>query len=474
MKLTPLFAALALFIAAFISPSFAQLSWSNQSPSGLSDDIWSVTYANGTFAATTSQGKVLTSGDGLTWISQVADQGTWLVSIAYGNGKWVAVGAGGTILVSSDLKSWVNAKAVTTNKLNGVIYTGAIWVAVGDSATIVTSPDALNWTIVAAPSGITGFFHGLTIVHNGLANPSVLISGALSGNGTGATNSGVVLELFGTQTATGGETYSVLNFGSGLNLLGGQGAVGNLEAILTSTYNNDVVAVGWGSVIIGYVGSSFQNCPVPNYVYRGLTYGNGYWVAAGEQGTILSSTNGQTWTQRFSGDSPATLSTSTFLGAAYSSTLQRFVIVGTGGTILISNSLPTVFVNVSTRGYVNSSVTGALLDGGFVISGTAPRQVLIRADGPSLSAFGVSGALPDPVLTVYNSSGTPIATNTGWTTNTNVTAITTAALEVGAFALPSTSKDSALLVTLSPGAYTVGITSAGNNSGIVLFEAYAN
>jgi len=51
MKLTTLLAVPALFIAAFIAPSFAQISWSNQSPSGLSDDIWSVTYANGTFAA---------------------------------------------------------------------------------------------------------------------------------------------------------------------------------------------------------------------------------------------------------------------------------------------------------------------------------------------------------------------------------------------------------------------------------------
>jgi hypothetical protein len=67
-----------------------------------------------------------------------------------------------------------------------------------------------------------------------------------------------------------------------------------------------------------------------------------------------------------------------------------------------------------------------------------------------------------------------VATNTGWSTNANPTALVTAALEVGAFALPSASKDSAVLVTLAPGAYTVEITSAGNNSGIALFEAYAD
>ena len=474
MKLIKSLTVLALLVTSFVAPSFAQIAWSNQSPSGLSDDIWSVTYANGTFAATTSQGKILTSSDGITWSTQVADQATWLVSIAYGNGKWVAVGAGGTILVSSDLKTWVNAKAVTSNKLNGVLYTGSVWVAVGDSATIVTSPDALNWTVQAAPAGITGFLHGIVLQSPNSPEPNVYICGALSGNGTGAIDSGVLLEMVGSPSTAGGQNYNVYSVGSGAGLVAGQGNVGNLEAIVAMTNSNQVVAVGWDSAITGVLGGGYLSSRVPNFVYRGLAYGNGYWVAAGEQGTILSSTDAQTWTQRFSGDSPSTLSTATFLGAAYSSTLQRFVIVGTGGTILISNAAPTVFVNVSTRGYVNSSVTGALLDGGFVVSGTAPRQVLIRADGPSLSAFGVTGALPDPVLTVYNSSGGQVATNTGWTTNTNVTAITTAALEVGAFALPANSKDSAILVTLAPGSYTVGITSAANNSGIVLFEAYSN
>lgn len=146
-------------------------------------------------------------------------------------------------------------------------------------------------------------------------------------------------------------------------------------------------------------------------------------------------------------------------------------VTGTGGAILVSNPPPTVFANVSTRGYVSSTQT---FIGGFVIEGTAPRTVLIRADGPVLNAFSVSNPLPDPVLTVYNGSGTVIATNAGWATNTNPTFISTAALEVGAFALPNLSPDSALLLTLQPGAYTAQITSASGGSGTVLFEAYTD
>lgn len=434
MKFTRTLLLLGAMAAALATRSLAQVSWSNQSPAGISDDVWCVTYASNTFAAVTTGGKLLTSGDGLTWSAQDIDSGVWLVSIAYGNGTWVAVGAGGTILVSTDLKTWVTAKAVTANKLNGVLFNGGVWVAVGDSATIITSPDALNWTVLAAPLGVTGFLHGIT--PDAFNSQDLFISGAQSGNGTGPVDTGVILLMQGT---LGSQNFSVSVTADGLNLPHG-GIVGNLEAIQQTA--SHLVAAGWGAIV-----SDYQADMVPNVVYRGLVFGNGYWVTAGEQGTILSSTDGKTWTQRFSGDSPSTLSTATLLGAAYSSTLQRFVIVGTSGTILVSNSQPTVFGNVSTRGYVSPTET---FIGGFVIQGTAPRTVLIRGDGPVLSTFSVPSPLPDPVVTVYNNTGAVVATNTGWGTNTNPTAISTAALEVGAFALPGSSADSALLLTLPP------------------------
>lgn len=186
---------------------------------------------------------------------------------------------------------------------------------------------------------------------------------------------------------------------------------------------------------------------------------------------LATSQDAVAWTQRFAGDSPSSLCTASLLSAAYSDQLRRFVITGTGGTILISNAAPTVFGNVSTRGYVSSTQT---FIGGFVIEGTAPRTVLIRADGPVLSAFSVPNPLPDPVLTVYNNAGTVIATNAGWTTNASPSAISSAAQQAGAFALPKASADSALLLTLQPGAYTAQITSAKGNSGIALFEAYTD
>lgn len=477
MKLPCLLAAFVLAFTSLVTPVSGQIYWSNHSPAGIQDGIWCVTYADGMFVASTDSGRILTSSDGLSWSSQVVDQGVWLVSVAYGNGTWVAVGAGGTILVSTDLKTWVNAASVTTNKLNGVVYTGSVWVAVGDSATIITSPDALNWTVqtVPASSQVTGFLHGIAVLpanNDILGQAGVLISGALAGNGTGSIDTGVVFGMV-TPPSQSTTTYTVSFLGSGQNLSGNpNGLPANLEAIQLAPNGRSFVSVGWlGSILnIATVPGSLATS-VPDVVYRGLTYGSGYWVAAGETGTILTSTDGLTWTQRFSGDSPSTVTTSVLLGATYSSALQRFVIVGTGGTILVSNPTPSVFANVSTRGLVSKTQS---FIGGFVIEGTAPRTVLIRADGPGLTQFGVSGALTDPVLTVFDSNQNVVATNIGWGTNTTPSALSTAALATGAFPLASGSADSALLLILQPGAYTAVITSAGGNSGEALFEAYTD
>ncbi|HEY4989604.1 MAG TPA: hypothetical protein VII09_07345 [Opitutaceae bacterium] len=439
-----------LLLAAAATSSFAQVAWTNQSPAGITDDIWSVAYGNGTFAAVTNQGRVLTSSDGLVWSSSVASAGTWLVSITYGKGTWVAVGANGTILLSSDLATWLNAKSVTTNKLNGVLYNGTVFLAVGESGTILSSPDAQAWTIQA--SGVSGFLHGITVFPDTSTflvsgQNGVLLFGNSDGTGFSPSPSGTTQDLEALVTSPGGGSFVNVAVGA------------NGTVIHEASVAAHGALSGWASAII----------PNTTARFRALASGDGFFVAGGELGTILSSTDGTTWVQRFSGDSPSTVTAATLLGGAYSSTLQRFVMVGTGGTILVSNPPPTVFANVSTRGFVSSTET---FIGGFVVEGTSPRTVLIRGDGPVLSTFSVPSPLADPVLTVFDGNQNVVATNKGWGTNTNPASISTAALKAGAFALPASSLDSAVLLTLKPGAYTVEITSAAGNSGIALFEAY--
>ena len=121
--------------------------------------------------------------------------------------------------------------------------------------------------------------------------------------------------------------------------------------------------------------------------------------------------------------------------------------------------------NLSTRGTVASGDN--VLINGFIISGTDPKTVVVRALGPSLSAFGLSGVLADPVLTVRNSSGTVIASNDNWQTDVGATFMAQNGL-----APSNPSESAALLQNLAPGAYTVVVT--GNNSaeGISLAEVY--
>jgi hypothetical protein len=127
-------------------------------------------------------------------------------------------------------------------------------------------------------------------------------------------------------------------------------------------------------------------------------------------------------------------------------------------------------INISTRGQVNTG--SAVMIAGFVVTGNAPKKVLVRASGPALAPFGVTGVLADPVLTLYNSSSVQIAQNDNWGSAGDGTLIAAAAAQVGAFALPTGSKDAVLLLNLQPGAYTAVASGSGNTTGVALIEVY--
>jgi hypothetical protein len=127
-------------------------------------------------------------------------------------------------------------------------------------------------------------------------------------------------------------------------------------------------------------------------------------------------------------------------------------------------------VNVSAR--MNVTPGQGTLIAGLVIEGNIPQTVLVRGVGPTLASFGVAGVLSDPQITVLSGS-TKLASNAGWGTGASTAAqLSGAAAQVGAFPLPSGSKDSALLITLQPGAYTVEVTSVSNANGVALIEVY--
>lgn len=108
---------------------------------------------------------------------------------------------------------------------------------------------------------------------------------------------------------------------------------------------------------------------------------------------------------------------------------------------------------------------------GFVISGNLPREVLIRAVGPGLVHYGVSDPLADPRLSLH--AGNELrAANEHWGSGGDAAALVAAASRAGAFPLLPGSRDSALLATLTPGAYTAVAGSGSGASGFVLIEVY--
>jgi len=125
-------------------------------------------------------------------------------------------------------------------------------------------------------------------------------------------------------------------------------------------------------------------------------------------------------------------------------------------------------MNISTRGQVG--VNDPLI-AGFVITGDQRKRLLIRAVGPTLTSFGMTGALSDPRIEVLFGS-TVIATNNDWTETSVLSQVTTTSPVVGAFPLNADSKDAALVLQLNPGAYTVQVRGAAGTSGTALVEIY--
>ena len=120
--------------------------------------------------------------------------------------------------------------------------------------------------------------------------------------------------------------------------------------------------------------------------------------------------------------------------------------------------------NISTRMKVGTGQN--VLIGGFIISGSQSKTLVVRAIGPSLAGFGVPNSLDDPVLELFDSGGGAVASNDDWPEGAQASQIQQSGIA------PTDSLESAVLVTLSPGSYTAVVTGYGGGQGNGLIEAY--
>jgi hypothetical protein len=122
-----------------------------------------------------------------------------------------------------------------------------------------------------------------------------------------------------------------------------------------------------------------------------------------------------------------------------------------------------VFGNISTRLPVGTG--NNILIAGFQVTGSAPKQVVVRGVGPSLVQFGLTNVLPDPTLELHDSTGAIIATNDDWQDASNAGVIPTPLR-------PANALESAIFTTLARGAYTAVLRGYNDGTGLGLVEVY--
>jgi len=183
------------------------------------------------------------------------------------------------------------------------------------------------------------------------------------------------------------------------------------------------------------------------------------------------------------GDTFTIVTTQTALGGAFSNIAsgQRlnngdgtgsFIVTYSGNNVVLSSFQPPVqttpaqLLNISTRMRV---LTGErVLIAGFIITGSDPKQVIIRGIGPSLNGVGVT--LSDPTLELHQGS-TTLATNDDWKINDQTGQSQEAAIRATTIP-PTNDLESALVATLNPGAYTAILAGKNGGTGVGLVEVY--
>ena len=133
------------------------------------------------------------------------------------------------------------------------------------------------------------------------------------------------------------------------------------------------------------------------------------------------------------------------------------------GTARLSDTSDSRLANIATRGTVGSGDN--VMIGGFIIRRVVTR-VVVRAIGPSLTAFGITGALLDPTLALKNANGVTLIANDDWQQGQP------AEIQKAGLA-PTDTRESALITTLPPGQYTAIVSGKGGATGVAVVEGYA-
>jgi WD40 repeat protein len=356
------------------------------------------------------------------------------------SGTWTATGSLGAAHVRHTATLLPNGQVLVTGGVNSS--------AVASASAELYDPASGSWTA-------TGNLAAARIDHTAtlLSNGQVLVAGGNDGS-----NALASAELYGD--ATGSTPASqLLNIATRLKVLSGDNVlIGGF--IITGTAPKRVIILGIGPSLAQFFSGTLANPTLELH-----------------QGDTLLQTNDD-WKSDQQAEIEATgLAPTNDLESAIVRTLDpgsyTAILRGKGDTTGIgvvqaydlNQAADSKFGNIATRGFVDSGDN--VMIGGFIVgpANGGSTTVVVRAIGPSLSNFGVSGALPDPTVELHDGNGATIAFNDNWADDANQGSIPPSLQ-------PSDPHESALYRVLPSGDYTAVVRGTGNSTGIGLVEVY--
>ncbi len=481
-------------------------AWTPAFSSGTAQRLNNVLFAAGRFVAVGEGGAIVTSFDGDLWAPVSSGVTTWLHGLAFheGLGAFAASGQNGVFLTSPDALTWTRlpiAGLISDLEATVAVDSYAHFVSIGQSGVvaavrqdkIVTAlgDTFATWNASLGTTATAARFRGLT---QG--------AGALFATGEGGRIVSAASDAgpwFTLPSGTGGNLLAGLYHRNTLFVVGENLAILQSDPVFASRFLNlsarAMLRPGAEDLACGFVINGAQKKQVliraagPALATVGLVGGASQVAITVRDatGAPLAKNSGWSTNANSAAIAAATARAGAFPFASGSAdsallltlepgnyTAQTRNLGATSALALaevydLDSSADTTARALNLSALGQSGPGAAKLIAGFVIDGAAARRVLIRAIGPGLAAFGVAGTITAPQLDLYTARGLLHHTAGAWNLETNSDEIRASTEAVGAFRLVEQSRDSAMLVTLLPGNWTV---QAGGSTGVALLEVY--